>query len=354
MLQIQQFRREQLLARRSGNARTGAMLPLIAVVIIILFCAAVLAIDVARIHVTRSELRTATDAAARAGCEALGRQQSTAAAVSAALAIARENRVAGEPLDLDENNIVFGSAVLQGDGSFAFQTATGNDINSIRVVGERTAGSPNGPVNTMFGRMFGVNTFEPVQSATATRLDRDIALVLDKSGSMSSFGRFDALLNGVNVFLNELQTTTQQENVSLTAYDTFPNKLVDMTTDLNAIQQAINAETPNGFTGIGRALNMGLDSIQNDPNARQFSLKSIVLMTDGRQNRGVDPLTVAAICRDAGVQVHTITFSEGAQQDLMRGVAQVTGGTHIHADNDQQLIEAFQTIARQIQIVFIE
>jgi hypothetical protein len=47
------------------SARAGAMLPLIAVTMVILFVAAVLAIDIARIHVTKAELRTATDAAAR-------------------------------------------------------------------------------------------------------------------------------------------------------------------------------------------------------------------------------------------------------------------------------------------------
>ncbi len=71
--------------------RRGAMLPLLAVVLVILFVAAALSIDIARIHVTRSELRTATDAAARAGVEALGREQSTAAATDAAMAMAKAN-----------------------------------------------------------------------------------------------------------------------------------------------------------------------------------------------------------------------------------------------------------------------
>ena len=351
MLKIRKFRQKQLV---QNSNRAGAMLPLVAVVIIILFCAAVLAIDVARIHVTRSELRTATDAAARAGVEALGREQSTQAAIDAALAIANENVVAGIGLELLPQNVQFGNAVQELDGSFTFNPSSGNDINSVRVLGDRTAASPQGPVNTMFGGLFGVNSFEPIQTATATRLDRDIALVLDKSGSMRDFGRFDALLNGVNVFLQELELTTQRENVSLTAYDTNPRKLVDMTIDLNAIQEGINNETPGGFTGIGRGMEVGLDSIQNDPNSRPFSLKSIVVMTDGRQNRGINPLVVAQRCADAGVQVHTITFSSGAQQDLMREVARIAGGTHVHADDDQQLIDAFTTIARQIQIVFID
>lgn len=337
-----------------NNVRQGAMLPLIAVVMVILFVAAVLAIDIARIHVTRSELRTATDAAARAAVEALGREQSRAAAIDAALAIAQENIVAGNGLDLDPATIQFGRSQQNLDGTFGFTEDDTDAINSVRVVGARTASSPDGPVNMMFGRMFGVEIFEPVQSATATRLDRDIALVLDKSGSMGSFGRFEALLNGVDVFLAELDSTTQRENVSLTVYDEFARKLVDMTTDLPQIADAIGDEVPSGFTGIGRGLALGLDSIQNDPQSRVFSLKSIVLMTDGNQNRGVGPEVIARRCRDAGVTVHTITFSPGADQTLMRSVADIGGGTHLHAETNEQLVEAFQTIARQLQVLLIE
>ncbi len=339
-------------AKRSD--RSGAMLPLIAVTMVILFVSAVLAVDIARIHVTKSELRTATDAAARAGVEALGRQQSRAAAIDAALAIAQQNLVAGDGLVLDRNNIAFGSSRQNLDGSFSFTPDSGGNVNSVRVIGARTEASPQGAVNMMFGKMFGVQFFEPVQAATATRLDRDIAMVLDKSGSMGRFGRYPALLQGVDVFLAELNKSPQQENVSLTAYDTNPRKLADMTTDLNAIRTAINNESPGGFTGIGRALSMGLDSIQNDPNSRQFSLKSIVLMTDGNQNRGVSPDAIAQDCADAGVVVHTITFSSGANQSLMQEVARISGGTHLHADSNAQLVAAFETIAKQIQVLIIE
>lgn len=340
---------------RPSSDRTGAMLPLIAVTLVIIFIGAVLAIDIARIHVTRSELRTATDAAARAAVEALGREQNTQSAIDAALAIASRNMVAGEGLTLDPNAIQFGTSVENPDGSFRFsENASARAINSVHVIGDRTAGSPDGPVNMLFARMFGTDTFEPIQTATATRLDRDIALVLDKSGSMKKFGRFDALLNGVEVFLEELDSTSQQENVSLVAYDKFPRKLVDMTPNLPVIFSSISAEQPQGRTGIGRALDVGLDSVLNDPNSRNFSLKSIVLMTDGNQNEGEPPIGVARRCAAAGVVVHTITFSNGADIDLMEEVATIAKGTHLHAETDEQLVEAFETIARQIQVLLIE
>ena len=333
--------------------RDGAMLPYVAIVLIVLFVAAVFAIDIASIHVVRSELRTATDAAAKAAVEALGREQSQQAAIDAALRIAEANTVAGEGLILDPNQITFGAAVQNDNGTFEF-SAGATPLNSVRVIGERTADSPSGSVGLFFGPILGREDFEPVQSATATRLDRDIAMVLDVSGSMSINGRFEALQNALDVFLAELDQTSQRENLSLTVYNELPRKVQDMTTDFELIRTGFANESPGGFTGIGRGLEFGLDSILNDANSREFSLKSVIVMTDGNQNRGISPEIVARQASRDGIVVHTITFSPGANQALMEEVAEVGGGIHLHAETNDELVDAFQTIARQLQVLLIE
>jgi uncharacterized protein YegL len=338
---------------RRFDHRDGAMLPFIAVVIVILFVVAAFAIDIARIHVTRSELRTATDAAAKAGVEALGREQSTGAAVDAALAIARENIVAGQGMLVDPNNVIFGSAGQSDDGSFFFEEG-GEPLNSVRVIGEKTRNSPAGSASLFFAPLFGLADFEPIQVATATRVDRDIALVLDVSGSMSLNGRFEGLSDALDVFLSELDETPQRENISLTVYSTEERQIQELTPNLELIREAFAEESPNGFTAIGRGLEAGLDQILNDPNARPFALKSIIVMTDGNQNRGINPRPVATRCQEAGVVVHTITFSEGANEALMEEVAEIGEGIHLHADSNEELLEAFQTIARQLQVLLIE
>jgi Flp pilus assembly protein TadG len=336
------------------SERTGAMLPMVAVVIVILFAACAFAVDIARMHLTKSELRTATDASARAAVEMLSRVQDTQLATDAALAVAKRNIVAGQGLSIDPNDIVFGSASQGSDGKFTFQEST-TLINSVRIIGDRSTTSIDGPVSLMFAPLFGTDTFSPIATSTATRLDRDIALVLDKSGSMGSGGRFPALLNGVDVFLSQLDNSLSEERVSLTVYDAFPTKLVDMTANLTSIRDGLATQSPSGFTGIGRALQMGMDSIQNDAGSRgAFSLKSVVLMTDGNQNRGINPAVVARQARDQGIIVHTITFSDGANEALMKQVADTTGGQHLHANTNEELIAAFDEIARTVQVLTIE
>ncbi len=345
--------RSKVYTLQAKSRRPGAMLVLVAFMLIILFVAAAFAIDVAYMHSTRAELRTATDAAARAATEALGRLQDTEAAIDAALELAAANTVAGRPLLLDRSEIVAGSHVVDSGGKFQF-VENGNPVNSIRVVGRRTADSPSGPVPLFFGPLFGVSDFQPVQQATSCRLDRDIALVLDVSGSMNSFGRFPALKNALTVFLDELDSMPQEEFVSLSVYSTTSRKLVDMTENFETIRTAFDNEIASGFTAIGLGLRTGLDSIANDPLSREFAYKEVILMTDGIHNTDISPELVAPEAVAAGITIHTVTFGSDANQTLMQQVAELTDGIHLHADTNQQLIDVFREIALQIPIILID
>jgi Mg-chelatase subunit ChlD len=330
--------------RRAARFRKGAMLVFVAVTIVILFVAAALAVDIAHMHMIRAELRTATDAAARAGAESLGRTERTDLAIQAAMNIASQNVVAGKPLQLAPGDIVFGRNTPNTSGGFNF-AANQQPFNAVQIVGRRQKGSPSGEVPLVFGPLFGVMKFEPVQVAVAGRLDRDIALVLDVSGSMAEFGRFDALRNGLNVFLNELAISKQEEFVSLTVYNHIATKLHPMTPDLAAIKKAFANTSPAGFTAIGLGLEKGIDSLLNDPNSRKLVNRSVILMTDGNHNTGINPLQVVPKAKAANIVVHTITFSTAANQTLMKNVASQTGGIHLHADTNEQLIKIFREIA---------
>jgi Ca-activated chloride channel family protein len=336
--------------RRSSNRR-GAMLPLIAVCLVILFCSVVIGIDIARMHTTRSELRTATDAAARAGAEALGRLQSREAAVAAAIQLASLNEVAGRPLTLSASQIQVGRTIITAGATTEFQPDV-LPFNAVRVVGERTSNSSDGSIGLFFGGMFGVTQFEPIQAATACRLDRDIALVLDISGSMASGGRMAGLKNAVDIFLEELVATPHIERVSLIVYSTTAQRPLELTENLAQIRQTLLPIPANGMTAIGLGLQSGLDSVRNDPLARPFAEKTVIVMTDGHHNTGISPLTVANTA--GATTIHTVTFGSGANQSMMQDLARRGNGIHLHANSNQQLAEAFRDIARQLSVMLVE
>ncbi len=105
--------------------RRGAMLVLMLLMLIVVLVMTVFAVDVAYMQLVRTELRTSTDAAARAASEALARTQSVADARQAARDVAAANRVAGDPLQLDDADIVFGSASASNQGVFTFSPRRG-------------------------------------------------------------------------------------------------------------------------------------------------------------------------------------------------------------------------------------
>ena len=198
--------------RITRKKQRGAMLVMIAVTMVILFIAAAFCVDIAYMHMVRAELRTVCDASARAGAEALSRTQDEDAAIQAAIEIANRNNVAGDDFILTAADIEIGAHEIQPDGTFRFVPG-GEPRNAMRVLASKTEGSPSGSVPLFFGPMFGRSTFQPQQTATACQLDRDIALVLDVSGSMAAPGRLSGLINAVLVFLSELAGTEHEELV---------------------------------------------------------------------------------------------------------------------------------------------
>src|SRR5262249_55829741 len=161
---------------------------------------------------------------ARAGAKELSLKQTEAAARTKAKTAASRNTVAGDPLVLADKDVEVGKSTQAGSGRYKFTPGAAKP-NAVRVYGKRTEGSKSGPVDLMFTKVLGVENFEPAESATSTQLDRDICLVVDRSGSMmwtltggsnypkgtkecdpphKTLSRWGALATSVDAFLNEL------------------------------------------------------------------------------------------------------------------------------------------------------
>lgn len=343
--------------RKPIDRRRGAMLILIAITIIVLLIGAMFSIDVAYMHVVRAELRTATDASARAGATTLARTQNAGRAVAAAKDYASKNEVAGKGLSLSNSDIELGGIRL--NGSRLDFVPTSKQLSAVRVNSHRDKGSIDGPVSLFFGRAFNVNSFEPTETATSAANVRDVALVLDISGSMETpmgtVTRLQALQKAVLVFLDELSRSSPMAQVSLSVYSSDSAQIVPLTQNLNTVRSAVSKLFPFGFTAIGLGLQSGVNSLKNDPLSRPFAVKTVIVMTDGQQNVGPSPLVTVSQAVAANQTVHTVTFSPDANQALMDSVARATeGGKHFHANDGTDLSDAFRAIAKNLSVVLID
>ena len=370
----------------SARHRRGAMMVLIAICLPLLIIMAAFAVDVAWMQLARTELRTATDSAARAGAKELSLKQNQSAARTKAKDAAARNLIAGEPLVLADADIEVGRSTQAGTGRFKFTPGSATP-NAVRITGKRTSGSQSGPVDLLFAGVLGVDKFEPSDVATSTQLDRDICLVVDRSGSMmwtltggSNFptgtqacdpphptlSRWGALATSLEAFLTALSATLQDERVGLASYSSNKTecgnqyKISEINSDLVSDYDAIRAEMAKigskpvkGSTAISAGIDEGIQVLTGSQ-ARPFAVKTMVLMTDGIHNLGPEPIISARNAAAKDIVIYTITFSDDADIARMKAVAEATGGKHFHADSQSGLTAIFKEIAATLPVMLTE
>jgi len=300
------------------------------------------AIDIAQMHLSRAELRAATDAAANAAATTLADTSDQSQAILRGQQIAAANRVNSEPLLLASSDFHFGHSEKQSNGKYAFVEAT-KSVNSVRVDGARTTGSRSGAVPLFFGNVTGTHFFEPKISATATYIERDITLVVDRSHSMSGTKIRD-LRNSVAEFISLLQRSEEEAYVGLASYNHGASQDVELTSDLREITGAMSRLRPSGNTSISLGIRAGRKIAERGRDAQEVE-HTMILMTDGLHNSGPDLFGEARKVASDGVKIHTITFGGGADIVNMQEVAKIGNGRHYHADNAAQLIEVYRKIA---------
>ena len=401
---------------QSRHQRRGAITALMAILLPTLFILGAMAINIAYIQLTRSELMVATDAAARAGGRAMSFYQDVEQAKIAAQVTAGLNSVAGEALRLStedsHNEIEFGDCVpSEHTDRYAFEKVdtasiqSGTDAaNAVRINGVTTN------VALIFPSLGSDDTFDVQIQSVAMQVDRDIALVLDRSGSMSwvdydwppgfspwNTTVYDAavdagilyknyhyyynsgqnsttfqnwvytdylnlgpspppspwqeLIAAVDTFLNVLEETDQNELVSLGTYSNSGTLNLTLQSDYDLVRQTLSNVDPYGATGIGNGMNAAFPSLTGG-DARPFAAKTIIVMTDGMHNTGVSPESVATnIVTTADVTIHTVTFGSDADVTRMAAVAAIGGGSHYHADDGDELVDVFEEIANNLPTI---
>lgn len=385
------------------------MLVLIGVLLVIFLAMVVFAVDVSYMQLTRTELRAAADAAAKAGVECLRRTQSADKAALAAISLAQYNRIGGKPLLLARNDLEFGQVVLSG-GEWTFTPGL-QPFRALRVNASLSEGSASGPVHLFFGGLLGRTTFTPRMSAVAAQFDQDIILALDRSHSMAfdlsgvdwkyppgipgypvgmtlpphaTLSRWAALMKAVDAFDEIIGRANLQPRVGIVTWsseitrnsveylltkvtsavtardleltDTVINGLLNGNGKKKGLKKKIEARASNvmlGATNMSAGLTEALRMLEQDT-SKPLAKKTIVLMTDGLWNQGSDPVEVARTAKGREIVIHTITFLPGAQQNEMVEIATITGGRHYFAQNAAELEAAFRDLAYAMPVLLTQ
>lgn len=222
---------------KNVEERRGVMLVFVLVLLTIVLVMVVFSVDIAFMQLSRTELRAAVDAAAKAAAGELtlsngDKKKATARGILAA----SENIVSGEPLVLEKSDFEFGQTRKSVTGEYVFQ-ANLQPFTAVRVTAEKSASSKSGPVKLFFAPMFGSDTFSPTQVAVAAHAKQEMVLAVDRSHSMafddsgvswnypSEINAIDFNLDGVrnfnDRFLSYPHPNESRWSYLLTAVDSF-------------------------------------------------------------------------------------------------------------------------------------
>ncbi len=398
-------------------ARRGAVLPLFALLLPVLFILCAFAINLAYLQLVSTEMKIATDAAAHAGGRAMSIFQDTDEVYRMVKEVAKANEVGGQILYVEGNDdeIRFGKSIRSnnGYGRYEFTQITKDRVDANLEQATSVAVLTELRVPLIFQALPGTNSAVVGKFSIATQVDRDIALVLDRSGSMLAYkdqeelqdaiyslyrrrliswreyrnarrgyysppiaaelppgdvkeyvndrlyssdaprhSRWFYLQLAVDAFLDVLETTDQEEQVSLVTFSSDARLETLLNKQFDEIRTRVDEIYPYGSTAIGRGLLEGIPPITSGLAARPFASKTVVVLTDGRNNVSPNPVDVVRqIVNQENVTIHTVTFTAGADQDAMRDVAWVGGGRHYHADEGDELIAIFEEIANNLPTI---
>jgi Flp pilus assembly protein TadG len=253
-----------------------------------------LAIDVTLLYVDKARLQGAVDGAALAGAEGLARGTSDAAQQTSAKQAAAEYVFLNYPTTFFFTN------------SITVSQTTDITIDES-VANQRTVSvTAHANVPTLFMRWLNFTSTNVNASATVTRRDVNIVLVVDRSGSLAASGSCSAVQQAATNFVSKFSNGS--DNLGLVTFasstsDDFPiaNNFLAASGTLPAPSQTVPTILGNitcaGSTSSPMALWYGYDQLVglNQPNA----LNVILFFTDGTPT-GVNvnmPIASGSTCK---------------------------------------------------------
>ena len=181
----------------------------------------------------------------------------------------------------------------------------------------------------------------------------NIALVLDKSGSMAEARKIDFVREAAHRLVDQLQSG---DRFALVTYDDqvevpIPSEAFE---DRRLAHRVIDGIRPGGATNLGGGLIEGFRQVRRryDPEG----INRVLLLSDGLANRGItspDELSrIAAGEGEAGLSVTTFGVGYEFNEDLLAGLAESGRGTYYYIDQAQRIPDMLAREFSTLQSVY--
>ncbi len=199
----------------------------------------------------------------------------------------------------------------------------------------------------------------PRVRAMVPSLGGRVVLCVDTSGSMNATDvnptRAQAALAAMRAFIARAPAQTA---IGVISFASDAQVLTQPTRDRDRIDAALeDVPSPNGATAIGDALDLARRILP------ATGARAVVLITDGENNVGSDPMEAARALGTARIPLFTIGIgtnsgalipgtlqTAGIDEDALRAYAAAAGGAYSRADDAVQLREALARLGRSTSL----
>lgn len=174
----------------------------------------------------------------------------------------------------------------------------------------------------------------------------DVALVIDRSGSMGGSGYMEPAKTAASTFVSFMQNGDGVAVVSFNQQATVDFRLTTITSDAtkSAVQSAIRSIRSDGRTSIGDGIQSGQGELARG-NTRVH--QAMVLLSDGWEN---EPPWVADILPriPRNTDIYTIALGPDSDQGLLMRIARTTEGEYFYAPGPSQLLSIYDFIRGRV------
>lgn len=234
----------------------------------------------------------------------------------------------------------------------------------------------------------------PQAEVEVPSFDGTVVLAIDVSGSMTATDltpdRLEAAKAAARDFVNQQPGDVR---IGVVAFSGFAALVQAPTTDRGLVLSAIDILQPQRSTAIGEGLLTAMRAIDptvplDSPAGRSFGRQQpatpapppppvalpqtgdqstnragiIVLLSDGQNTTGINPLTVAPQAKARGIRVYTVGVGTTTgtvlrlggrgmrvqlDEDTLRQLADITGGQYFNAQTDKDLRTIYHDLVRQ-------
>jgi len=198
---------------------------------------------------------------------------------------------------------------------------------------------------------------------------RDLLLAVDLSGSMQEEdmqidGKMYNRLIAVKLVVSEFIQKRQGDRLGLILFADHAYLQTPLTYDSQTVETML-IEAELGLAGqktaIGEAIGLAIKRMKDLP-VQQSQSRTLILLTDGANTAGIDPIEVAKLAKKIGLKIYTIGIgadelivrtvfgrqrvnpSRDLDEETLKQIAQITDGEYFRARDTNNLKKIYNDI----------